>query len=136
MTESHRYDDIIGLPHHRSGRRPAMAMTDRAAQFSPFAALTGYGAVIEETERLTDERIEPGDEEKEEIDRTLRDLLARPGAIAEITVFEPDERKAGGRYVTVRGALRRYDAAEGTLLFTDGRRIPLGVIRSVAEGEP
>jgi len=80
MEETHRYDDIIGLPHHRSAKHPAMSMTDRAAQFSPFAALTGYGAVIAETGRTTEARIELGDEQRDEIDRALRELLASPDA--------------------------------------------------------
>ena len=135
MNESHRYDDIITLPHHESAKHPKMPLGDRAAQFSPFAALTGYGAVIAETGRLTDARIELGDEQKDEIDRSLRDLLADPDAVAEITVFEPDERKDGGRYRTIRGALRRYDAAEGVLLLRDGQKIPLDAILSVTEAE-
>ena len=85
MTESHRYDDILDLPHHESAKHPRMPLGDRAAQFSPFAALTGYGAVIAEAGRLTDARIELGDEQKDEIDRCLRDLLADPDAVAEIT---------------------------------------------------
>ncbi|MBR4897129.1 MAG: hypothetical protein IKZ41_11910 [Clostridia bacterium] len=135
MHDEHRYDDIICLSHHQSEKHPRMSMEERAAQFSPFAALTGYGAVIAEAGRLTDARIELGDEQKDEIDRCLRDLLADPDAVAEITVFEPDERKDGGRYRTIRGALRRYDPAEGILLLRDGQKIPLDAILSVTEAE-
>ena len=135
MEETHRYDDIIGLPHHRSAKHPAMSMTDRAAQFSPFAALTGYGAVIAETGRTTEARIELGDEQRDEIDRALRELLASPDAACAITYFEPDARKVGGQYVTVRGTLRRYDAAEGILLLRDGRRIPVQEILAVEPAE-
>ena len=74
MGGGHRYDDIINLPHHQSAKHPRMSMEERAAQFSPFAALTGYGAVIEETGRLTEERIEPTEEQKDEIDRRLTEL--------------------------------------------------------------
>jgi hypothetical protein len=121
---SGKYDDIIDLPHHQSEKHPLMSMEERAAQFSPFAALTGYGAVIAETGRLTEDRIELTDEQKDEIDRKLNELL-ESGDPAVITFFEPDEKKDGGRYVSVRGKLKRYDIPEETVVLETGKRIPV-----------
>lgn len=93
-----RYDDIIHLPHHISKTRPQMSMMDRAAQFSPFAALTGYDAAIKETGRLTDEKIELGEETKAVLDRKqsyLSDMISVQPEIT-VTYFLPDERKSGG----------------------------------------
>ena len=101
-----------------------MSMTERAAQFSPFAALTGYTAVIAETGRLTEGRVELTDEQREEIDRRLNELL-QSGEPAAVTCFEPDERKDGGRYVTVTGTVRRLDPPEGLVILEDERKIPI-----------
>ena len=130
MSTGHRYDDIINLPHHQSVKHPHMSMTERAAQFSPFAALTGYEAVIAETGRLTGERIELNDEAKEEIDRILRELLDQAEE-ASFTYFVPDERKEGGKYETVRGIIQRYDMLEGLIILDNGRKIPVEMLRSV-----
>ena len=113
MSTGHRYDDIINLPHHQSVKHPHMSMTERAAQFSPFAALTGYEAVIAETGRLTGERVELTDERKEEIDRTLNELLDL-GRPAVITYFEPDDRKDGGQYNVIAGVLKKDFLCSGT----------------------
>ena len=105
-----KYDDIIHLPHHVSATRPRMPMLDRAAQFSPFVALTGYEAAVRETARLTDQRVELDESAKAELDRKLRLLLSLPGQPeASITYFRPDERKEGGAYETVTG--RRSERA-------------------------
>ena len=125
-----RYDDIINMPHHQSVKHPHMSMTERAAQFSPFAALTGYEAVIAETGRLTGERVELNDEAKEEIDRILRELLDQAEE-ASFTYFVPDERKEGGKYETVRGIIQRYDMLEGVIVLDNGRKIPVEMLRSV-----
>ena len=132
MQNGHRYDDIINLPHHQSAKHPRMTMEERAAQFSPFAALTGYGAVIAETGRLTEDRIELTDEQKDEIDRKLNELLEN-GEEAAITYFEPDTRKEGGQYVTVTGCISRIDILEGVLLLGGGRRIPIRDILEIGE---
>lgn len=121
------YEDIIHLPHHVSRTRPQMPMSDRAAQFSPFAALTGYDDAIRETGRLTDERIELGEEEKAVLDRKqqyLTDIIADQPEIV-VTYFVPDEKKTGGAYITATGALKRIDAVERVLILTDGKRICL-----------
>lgn len=89
------YEDIIHLPHHVSATRPQMPMSDRAAQFSPFAALTGYDAAIKETGRLTDERIELGEEVRDALNlkqQYLQDVIADQPKIS-ITYFVPDKKK-------------------------------------------
>ena len=94
-----KYDDIINLPHHQSKVRPHMSVSDRAAQFAPFAALTGYGDAIRETERLTDRKIELSESQIAELDLRLGELLARIDEKPKVTItyFIADERKAGGR---------------------------------------
>ena len=121
------YDDILHLPHPTSKRHPRMPIVDRAAQFSPFAALTGHKAAIEETARVTDRRIELDEDAKEQLDQTLQLLLERIAEQPEVTVtwFSPDKKKAGGQYHTATGKLKRIDSREGRLILTDGNQIPL-----------
>ena len=121
------YDDIIRLPHHVSQNHPQMSMHDRAAQFAPFAALTGYEAAVGETARLTAERRELSPQEAEELDRRLAALIARLPDRPEVTVeyFVPDERKAGGAYVTVTGKVRHISVPEKTMVMENGTVIPL-----------
>ena len=105
------YNDIINLPHHVSATRPQMSMMDRAAQFSPFAALTGYDAAIKETGRLTDEKIELGEEELSILNmkfQLLMDSLDEEPEV-HITYFKPDDRKAGGAYLTASGTVKKID---------------------------
>lgn len=131
-----KYDEIIDLPHHVSKTRPQMPMSDRAAQFSPFAALTGYDSAIKETGRLTDEKIELGEESLTALNaryQMLMDVLAE-GPEVKITYFKPDERKAGGAYVTITGAIRKIDDFEQIIIMQDGTRIPMGDVLSL-EGE-
>ena len=118
------YDNIINLPHPNSAKHPRMSMIDRAAQFSPFAALTGHGAAIEETARLTDRRIELTEEEKTVLDEKLR-LLLETGGEGMITYFLPDERKDGGAYVTKLGTIKKIDPLEGRVILTDRTAIPI-----------
>lgn len=121
------YDDILHLPHPTSKRHPRMPIADRAAQFSPFAALTGHKAAIEETARVTERRIELDEDAKEQLDQTLQLLLERIDEQPEITVtwFSPDKKKAGGQYHTATGKLKRVDTQESRLILTDGTQIPL-----------
>lgn len=123
----HRYDDIIDLPHHVSKKHPQMSLHDRAAQFSPFAALTGYEDAVGEAARLTDRRQELDEEQEARLEQQLSLLTETVGErpAIEVTYFLPDARKSGGKYVTVRGTLRRIDETEKTLIFTDGRRIAI-----------
>ena len=128
------YDDIIALPHPEPRTHPRMSLHDRAAQFSPFAALTGHSAAIAETGRLTDSRVTLDESEMARVDaalQRLRELLPQAPAVS-ITYFVPDERKAGGSYQTVTGTARRIDTANGVLLLTDQRAIPIPDILDVA----
>ena len=118
------YDDIINLPHPTSARHPRMPMADRAAQFSPFAALSGHGDAIRETARLTDRRIELTEEEKAVLDEKLC-LLLDTGGEAVFTYFLPDEKKEGGSYVTAAGRVKKLDPLERRVVLTGGAVIPL-----------
>ncbi len=124
---NHKYDDIIDLPHHVSLRRAGMPMADRAAQFAPFAALTGYEAVIEETGRLTDSPAELSDGVISRLNEQLWYLSEHSQEKPTVTVswFVPDEKKAGGSYKTVTGQVKRVEEYEKYLLLTDGTKIPL-----------
>ena len=118
------YDDIINLPHPTSARHPRMPMADRAAQFSPFAALVGHGAAIHETARLTERKIELTEEEKAVLDEKLR-LLLDAGGEAVFTYFLPDEKKNGGSYVTAAGSIKTLDLRSRRIVLTDGAVIPV-----------
>ena len=132
-----QYGDIIHLPHHVSKTRPQMSMEDRAAQFSPFAALTGYDAAILETGRLTEDKLELGEETQAILDRKQRYLAEIIDTKPEITVtyFVPDEKKSGGAYSTVTGFLKRIDEYERQLVLTDGRRIQQDVVFDIESEE-
>lgn len=125
--DTHRYDDIIDLPHPVSAAHPQMAMIDRAAQFSPFAALTGYDAAIQETARLTSEKIELDEDSRAALDTKQQLLLDRIGEHPEVTIsyFLPDEKKSGGVYVTVTGNIKKIDAYARSMVMVDGTIIPL-----------
>lgn len=127
------YEDIINLPHHVSKTRPQMSMLDRAAQFSPFAALTGYDAAIKETGRLTDEKIELDEGAKAALDMKQAYLIEMIDEQPEISVtyFVPDAKKSGGAYVTVTGNLKRFDEYERLLILTNGKKIPMGDIADI-----
>ncbi len=128
--DEHRYDDIINLPHHVSTKHPHMSALDRAAQFSPFAALTGHDAAIKETARLTDEHMELDEDRKEEIDRQLQEIREHLDESPEVTItyFVPDERKKGGSYVTVSGRVKKLDEYEGRVIFEDNTSIEIDEI--------
>lgn len=121
------YDDIISLPHPTSSRHPRMPISDRAAQFSPFAALAGHSAALAETARLTDRQIELSDDDKAVLDQKQRILLEHIKECPEITVtwFRPDEKKDGGQYITTTGRLRRIDEFNQVLILVDDIKIPL-----------
>lgn len=131
---THAYDDIIGLPHHQSVFHKPMSLHDRAAQFSPFAALTGYDDEVTEAGRLTSGRIQLEENDLAVLDRKLERLItamqAPPGSSPEVhlTRFRPDAKKEGGSYETVTGRLRRIDLTQRLLIFTDRREIPLDQI--------
>lgn len=134
-----QYDDIIRLPHHVSSTRPRMSAIDRAAQFSPFAALTGYDTSIKESARLTDARIELDDSQKEEIGEKLRLVTGQPDAETKITYFLPDTKKTGGRYVLAAGTVKKVDEYERMIIMGDGKQIPIDEVIDVdcdVFGEP
>ena len=128
-----QYNDIIDLPHHVSATRPRMVMIDRAAQFSPFAALTGYDVAIKETGRLTERRIELSEDERTSLDRKQQFLIGRISAKPEISVtyFVPDKRKDGGAYTTVTGEVKKVDDHLRLLIFQNGTKIPIDDIISM-----
>ena len=134
MELSHCYDDIIRLPHHVSAKHPQMSMLARAAQFSPFAALTGYDAAIRETARLTDRRLELSEDRIAAISETLAGLQPQDPICVEY--FVKDDRKAGGAYLTAAGAVRKVDAYAEVLLMADGTAIPFGDIFSIEIQDP
>ena len=122
-----KYDRIIALPHHVSHKRSPMTRINRAAQFSPFAALTEYEDAVSETARLTDAKIELTEDSRAELDRKqqrLSELVAQHPPVT-VTFFVPDERKIGGSYHTVTAPLRGIDSVERILRLNDGSRIPL-----------
>ena len=127
------YDDIIHLPHPTSPRHPRMPMIDRAAQFSPFQALTGYGEAIQETARLTGEKVELTEDEKTVLDEKLR-LLTDTGSEAAFTYFQPDSRKSGGAYITILGKIKKLVLLEGRLVLSDGTAIPIDDILEIEDG--
>ena len=131
-----KYNEIMRLPHHVSKTRPQMPMSDRAAQFAPFAALTGYDAAIKETGRLTDERIELDEGALTALNmryQLLMDALDEEPEV-EITYFKPDERKAGGKFVSAVGAVKKIDDFERRITMRDGTRIPMDDVLSI-DGE-
>lgn len=121
------YDDIINLPHHVSKTRPQMSMLERAAQFAPFQALTGYGAAIQE------DKIELGDEDVALLNAKLQVLADHLPESPEVCIvwFKPDDRKAGGSYTSNTGRVRRIDEIKGVVIFQTGEEIPIESIVNV-----
>ena len=128
------YDDIIHLPHPISDHHPQMSIADRAAQFSPFAALTGYDGAIKETARLTDQRIDLEDSAQAILNEKLRILQEQAGSQAEIEVvfFCPDELKTGGSYLSKRGIVKKIEGYDRTILMQDNTKIPIDDIIDLA----
>lgn len=127
---SNKYDDIINLPHHISKKHPQMTLEARAAQFAPFAALTGYDDEVKETERLTNRRIELDDEAKSILDNKIQIILEqisqRP--TVSITYFLPDTKKAGGEYVTITGTIKKIDGYNQVIVLENRTEIPINEI--------
>lgn len=130
LQQDHKYDDMIDLPHPSFARHPRMSMIDRAAQFSPFAALTGYEDAVKETARLTETRTELTEAAKLEISSQIQMLLKniRQEPLATVTYYVPDERKAGGAYHTVTGPVRKIDLYERMIFLKSGEEIPIDEI--------
>ena len=133
-----KYDDIINLPHHVSTMRHRMSMLERAAQFQPFRALVGYETAIQETARLTVERIELTEDKKALLDIKLQRLADNIAShpLVTITWFQPDKRKAGGAYVTTTGQLKKIDDFAGVLILLSGERIVIEDILDIQITEP
>lgn len=136
LTNKHEYDDIIGLPHHVSSTRPPMPVSDRAAQFSPFAALTGYDDAVKETARLTDHRLELDEGVREMLNKKLLILqkyrVEKPQV--KITCFVSDASKEGGMYRDVTGTVKRVDDYRHTVTMHEGPEILIEDISGI-EGE-
>jgi len=132
-NEKNSYHDIINLPHHQSVKHRHMDVSDRAAQFSPFAALTGYEAAVEETARVTADRIELSEEALKELNEKLFMIQGSlPKSLdVEITYFVKDDKKKGGSYVTVTGVVKKIDEYERILVMEDKTRVPIEDIRSI-----
>jgi hypothetical protein len=129
-----QYNDIIDLPHHQSATRPHMTLHDRAAQFSPFAALTGYDDAVKETARLTDNKEELDEYRKEELNERLSmiyDTLDEQPEVS-VTYFLPDKKKSGGAYVTVTGSVKKIDEYEHLVIMRDGTKIPIDDIYEIS----
>lgn len=131
--DKHRYDDIINLPHHRSRERNPMSFHDRAAQFNPFAALTGHEEAIKETARLTEEKIVLDESAVEKINEILYDIsqhLDEKRKVA-ITYFKQDAHKEGGAYLTDVGTVKKVDVNGGVVVMDSGVRIFMGEIGKI-----
>lgn len=120
-----RYDSIINLPHKQSSVRKRMPISDRAAQFAPFAALTGYEEAVKETARLTDLKIEQTEHALDMLNQKITNIkeIISDQPVVKITYFVPDSRKQGGKYETYTGRLRLIDETFRMFVFTDGRKI-------------
>lgn len=131
-----KYGDIIDLPHHQSPTRPKMSNYDRAAQFSPFAALTGHADAIKETARQTEEFIEPSDDMKAVINKKLLFLVEKLETRPEVTItyFQPDEKKSGGAYITVTGTVSKIKNYERVIQMSTGETIPIDRVTEI-EGD-
>lgn len=129
-----KYSDIINLEHHVSSRRLPMPMINRAAQFAPFAALSGYDAAIQETGRLTEGFIDLDESSQEKLNERLQLIQEVQDQQPEITVvyFRPDDRKSGGSYLTVSGTVRKLDPYQKAVILTDDTLIPFERIYTIS----
>ena len=126
------YEDIVNLPHPSFPKHPRMSLHDRAAQFSPFAALTGFEGVIQESARLTERMVELSEEEKEELDHLMQEAcMMIPKPTIKMTIFVPDEKKDGGRYETVVGKIHKVDRYNGWIILEDKRRMDINWLQRI-----
>ena len=128
-----KYDDIINLPHHQSETHPHMSPLDRAAQFAPFAALTGYEDTIKETARLTNERPQLDEQQLLELNGKLLRIMANPKAQIRITYFAADEKKEGGSYLQAEGRIKKINDYAKSITLNSGEIIPLDDIVDINE---
>lgn len=132
MDRDFPYASILDMEHYQSPTRPRMSMRDRAAQFSPFAAVTGLDEELTESGRLTMPRIELDEDERARLDAQLQELMTIPGREISVTYYIADALKDGGSYATVSGTVKRIAPEERNLIMADGTRIPLDDIFSIA----
>lgn len=127
MKDDHKYDDIIRLPHPDSCKHPRMSVHDRAAQFSAFAALTGFDGVIAETARLTDGAFELDEDGKCLLNAKLQEIMTMidQNPVVTVVCFQPDERKSGGEYIRITGAVKKIDLYQHALVMQEGQVIPI-----------
>lgn len=132
MSEEN-YEDIINLPHHISKKHPQMSLEERSAQFAPFAALTGYEDAIDETARLTDERIDINEDVKEKLNEKIKNINKNINKTPEITVtyFVPDNKKSGGKYLVIKEKIKKIDEINQLLIFTNGSKIKINDIINI-----
>lgn len=130
---NHAYDDIIDLPNPTSRKHPRMSLYDRAAQFSPFAALTGHDAAIKETARLTTDKLELSEDTIAKLNEQLNMINENIGAepFVEITYFVPDDKKSGGAYISHSGVIKKIDKYERIVIMTDKTSIPIERISEI-----
>jgi len=128
-----RYEDVLPLPHHRSPRRAPLSRQDRAAQFAPFAALSGHSETLAECARRTDDCPPLAEDQQELLDRQLRHLARQiqRQPLVELSFFQPDARKSGGRFCRLRGRLLAIDSRRELLLLSDGRQVPFRHLREL-----
>lgn len=137
MTEAEKkYADIINMPHHVSPNRPRMSDIDRAAQFSPFAALTGYDSTVAEAGRLTDKKLNISEDMKTVLNEKMQMIIdyLDDKPFVSVTYFVPDKKKAGGAYVTVSGVVKEISEYDRAIILTDKTSIPIEQICEI-EGE-
>ena len=134
LAMSDNYEDIINMPHHVSKTRAQMPRRDRAAQFAPFAALTGYEEAVSETARRTDSKAELCEDDAAELDEKIKLICERLSEepYCKVTYFVPDNKKSGGRYATVSGNVRFIEEATRQMIFCGGLRIPLDNIVKIS----
>lgn len=130
-NETHIYDDIINLPHPTSQKHPRMSLYDRAAQFSPFSALTGHDAAIKETARFTEKQTEQSEDLISRLNEKLQIISDNPGTEITVTYFVPDERKMGGAYVSHTSIAKKIDNYNHTLVMEDRTIIPISRISEI-----
>lgn len=129
-----KYDDIINLPHHRSDRHPPLPRESRAAQFAPFAALTGHEEVISEAARITESHLEMSEEKKDNLAKKLN-MALQLECLVVVTFFVPDAHKAGGRYEKKRGKISKIDELEKILIFTDKTSVSMKYVYEIEAKE-
>lgn len=136
MAERFPYEDIVNLPAHISDRYPQATMAERAARFSPFAAIAGYEDMVREEARVTEKRRELGEDEKSMLDERLRLLAAEQEREPTVTLtyFVPDQKKDGGAYLRRTGVIVSVDRIRREIRLKDGSRIPLDDIFGIETG--